>query len=138
MFVRLCDKVLLIVVVSGQQQRRPDWAEPAERAEQPRQQHRGHQARHQNQGAGHRLQRRVRRYSNIYTVLYLYYICIHIYDSSGSDDGSSGPPMPYSFRYNVAGDETGTYMAREEESDGTTVQLLPADQSQRTSPRAHL
>ena len=29
--------------------------------------------------------------------------------------------MPYSFRYNVAGDETGTYMAREEESDGTTV-----------------
>ena len=76
--------------------------------------------------------------SNIYTVLYLYYICIHIYDSSGSDDGSSGPPMPYSFRYNVAGDETGTYMAREEESDGTTVQLLTADQSQRTSPRAHL
>ena len=46
--------------------------------------------------------------------------------------------MPYSFRYNVAGDETGTYMAREEESDGTTVQLLTADQSQRTSPRAHL
>ena len=55
--------------------------------------------------------------SNIYTVLVLY-LYLH---SSGSDDGSSGPPMPYSFRYNVAGDETGTYMAREEESDGTTV-----------------
>merc|ERR1712012_223697 len=41
--------------------------------------------------------------------------------NSANDDGSNGPPMPYSFSYNVAGDETQTYMAREEESDGTTV-----------------
>ena len=34
--------------------------------------------------------------------------------NSGSinDDGSNGPPMPYSFSYNVAGEETQTYMAR--------------------------
>lgn len=29
-----------------------------------------------------------------------------------SDDGSSGPPMPYSFSYDVAGDETQTYISR--------------------------
>ena len=70
--------------------------------------------------------------SNIYTVLVLY-LYLHLH-SAGSDDGSSGPPMPYSFRYNVAGDETGTYMAREEESDGTTV--LTNHSSPHT--RAHL
>ena len=31
--------------------------------------------------------------------------------SSSSDDGSNGPPMPYSFSYNVAGDETQTYIS---------------------------
>ena len=29
-----------------------------------------------------------------------------------SDDGSDGPPMPYSFSYDVAGDETQTYISR--------------------------
>ena len=29
-----------------------------------------------------------------------------------SDDGSNGPPMPYSFSYDVAGDETQTYISR--------------------------
>merc|ERR1712117_264049 len=38
-----------------------------------------------------------------------------------NDDGSNGQPMPYSFNYNVAGDDTQTYISREEESDGTTV-----------------
>ena len=32
--------------------------------------------------------------------------------SSNSDDGSNGPPMPYSFSYNVAGDDTQTYISR--------------------------
>jgi len=41
--------------------------------------------------------------------------------SSSSDDGSNGPPMPYSFSYDVAGDETQTYISRQEESDGETV-----------------
>ena len=55
-----------------------------------------------------------------------------------SDDGSNGPPMPYSFSYDVAGGETQTYISRgqggimcalditvtilrQEESDGETV-----------------
>ena len=38
-----------------------------------------------------------------------------------SDDGSNGPPMPYSFSYDVVGDETQTYISRQEESDGETV-----------------
>ena len=29
-----------------------------------------------------------------------------------SDEGSSGPPMPYSFSYDVVGDETQTYISR--------------------------
>ena len=41
--------------------------------------------------------------------------------SSSSDDGSNGPPMPYSFSYDVAGDKTQTYISRQEESDGETV-----------------
>jgi len=41
--------------------------------------------------------------------------------NSNADDGSNGPPMPYSFSYNVAGDNTQTYIARQEESDGETV-----------------
>ena len=32
--------------------------------------------------------------------------------TAASDDGSSGPPMPYSFNYDVAGDETQTYISR--------------------------
>ena len=41
--------------------------------------------------------------------------------SSSGDDGSNGPPMPYSFSYDVVGDETQTYISRQEESDGETV-----------------
>ena len=32
--------------------------------------------------------------------------------SGSSEDGSNGPPMPYSFSYDVVGDETQTYISR--------------------------
>ena len=41
--------------------------------------------------------------------------------SSSSGDGDAGPPMPYSFEFNVADEESQVYHARQEESDGETV-----------------
>ena len=40
---------------------------------------------------------------------------------SSSGDGDAGPPMPYSFDFNVADEESQVYHARQEESDGETV-----------------
>ena len=40
---------------------------------------------------------------------------------SSEDDGAGGPPMPYSFDFNVADEESQVYHARQEESDGETV-----------------
>ena len=40
---------------------------------------------------------------------------------SSSGDGDAGPPMPYSFDFSVADEESQVYHARKEESDGETV-----------------
>jgi len=41
--------------------------------------------------------------------------------TASSASGDDGPPMPYSFNFNVADEESQVYHARQEESDGETV-----------------
>ena len=41
--------------------------------------------------------------------------------TSPSRQSDDGPPMPYSFNYNVADEESQVYHSRQEESDGETV-----------------
>jgi len=42
-------------------------------------------------------------------------------NTASSASGDDGPPMPYSFNFNVADEESQVYHARQEESDGETV-----------------
>ena len=41
--------------------------------------------------------------------------------ATSRSSGEDGPPMPYSFGFNIADEESQVYHARQEESDGETV-----------------